>query len=340
MPSEVQTLTALRGFAALWVVVFHYCDNVAWPNTPALVTQGALAVDIFFVLSGFILVYVYRDRLDIPDFLLKRFARLYPVHLVTLAGAVILLLGARLLHIEVGAQVTLREVLIHLFALHSLGFKDVAVLNYPSWSVSAEFTAYFIFPFIVSAVLRRDLKVVIPAVVAFFVFCLMLSDLTGRPMIMRTNDLSTLRILPEFVAGMLTARLCLENRIPRLIAACGALVLFVTGIGTGVPLVTVLSAPLLIAALYLYARPVPRPLRYLGLISYSLYMVHALVENLGFKVIEIALGQQIAPIWSLPVVTVAALGAAAVLYHLVEVPGRHFIVTRGRRRWGAKGQAG
>ena len=59
--------------------------------------HGASTIDIFFTLSGFVLVYVYQEKFGMSDFLIKRFTRLYPVRLVTLADAIILLLGARIM---------------------------------------------------------------------------------------------------------------------------------------------------------------------------------------------------------------------------------------------------
>ena len=81
---ELRSLTGLRGVAALWVLWYHACDAA---RTPQFGFGGYLGVDIFFVLSGFVLAYNYAGvRLTYAGFLWKRLARIYPVNLVTLAA--------------------------------------------------------------------------------------------------------------------------------------------------------------------------------------------------------------------------------------------------------------
>ena len=86
----IQPLTSLRFFAAMWVVAFHYWPNLS-PVLPPLVAKGYLGVELFFVLSGFILCHVYLDSVAdggfrYGSFLWARLARIYPLHLATLAG--------------------------------------------------------------------------------------------------------------------------------------------------------------------------------------------------------------------------------------------------------------
>src|SRR5690606_25416330 len=93
-PPDLRALTSLRFLAALWVVMFS-----AWPHldvdfTPVAVTKGYLGVEVFFVLSGFILSHVYleaagrREGFSYRGFLWARIARVFPLHLVTLAGMI------------------------------------------------------------------------------------------------------------------------------------------------------------------------------------------------------------------------------------------------------------
>ena len=94
-PREILSLTSLRGFLAVWVVVYHFWNDVLrlFPFTEFLspiVQMGHMAVPAFFMLSGFVLSYNYADRFhtlrrhEIVRFLCLRLARIYPVHLVTL----------------------------------------------------------------------------------------------------------------------------------------------------------------------------------------------------------------------------------------------------------------
>src|ERR1700685_1244853 len=89
MKAEIRSLTGVRGVAALIIVIYHYgkfrLDHFSdvWHVPP-----GYLPVALFFMLSGFVIGYVYRDSLH-PEssssyriFLIKRFARLYPAYIV------------------------------------------------------------------------------------------------------------------------------------------------------------------------------------------------------------------------------------------------------------------
>src|SRR5579862_2755251 len=94
MRTYISTLTPLRGIAAVLVMLLHshiFLYPLAAPWTGAFVTKGWIWVDFFFVLSGFILCYVYGDAfLDgfskpaYLRYLRARFARVYPLHFITL----------------------------------------------------------------------------------------------------------------------------------------------------------------------------------------------------------------------------------------------------------------
>src|SRR5947199_2767956 len=77
--TEFSALTSLRGVAALTVLIFHVIPDF----------RGYLAVDLFFLLSGFVLTHVYREielsRQSYFNFLKSRLARIYPVHLLMFA---------------------------------------------------------------------------------------------------------------------------------------------------------------------------------------------------------------------------------------------------------------
>ena len=92
---KLSGLTGLRFLAAFYVFIFHIQMRVGTPFLPKiltnLVSQGALGVNVFFVLSGFILSYSqikglaivqFPDRSQFINFMIKRIARIYPAYVV------------------------------------------------------------------------------------------------------------------------------------------------------------------------------------------------------------------------------------------------------------------
>src|SRR3954462_7636629 len=96
----LSNLTPLRGFAAIWVVVFHFSEIIAKfvPTDKSLImTKGYLMVDLFFIMSGFIIYHVYQKDFQTTfsgnhfnRFIVARFARIYPLHFVTLILAIVI----------------------------------------------------------------------------------------------------------------------------------------------------------------------------------------------------------------------------------------------------------
>jgi len=149
-------LTSLRGLAAILVVLYHASYNVDWPEGHLLklvFSQGFLAVDFFFVLSGFIIAYTYSDRFseftwsNYRVFLWKRFARIYPLHLFVMLLFV---------SITVVIFITGRPPDSRWYPVDGFFFKVLLIdawwtgyattWNVPSWSISAEWFVYLTFP--------------------------------------------------------------------------------------------------------------------------------------------------------------------------------------------------
>lgn len=173
---NIQTLTGLRGFAAIWVVLLHVCfgepdgylqgfyEKIQWGLGNNIIIQGVYAVDIFFVLSGFILTYVHRHEFERPltlhgvgSFLALRLARIYPMHLVV----VVVLIGAAAVGVWDQKLISYGDVLRN-GTLTNM-WVDPS-LNTPAWSVSAEWLAYLCFPIIIKLLIpiqRRDFQLLI-----------------------------------------------------------------------------------------------------------------------------------------------------------------------------------
>ena len=184
-PAYLPNLTPLRGIAALMVVVFHFSIFV----TPLIDPQVSLAmrrwyllVDFFFVLSGFIMMHVYGEwfienvsRHSFLRYLGARFARIYPLHLVTLLWVVGLFTFFRVKGIYLDANASavgdFSKIPEHLLLLHAFDMPRIATWNTPSWSIAAEWLMYLVFPFLVGPFYRfRNLGMVMALVGALLLY--------------------------------------------------------------------------------------------------------------------------------------------------------------------------
>jgi len=141
----LSNLTTLRGIAALWVVVFHFSEIIAKfvsTDRSLLLTKGYLMVDLFFIMSGFIIYHVYHESFisgisvsRFRQFIVARFARVYPLHFVTLLLIIVItvpMFGWDPLFDNPRAIPT------NLLLIHSFGIHKSFNWNVPSWSISAE----------------------------------------------------------------------------------------------------------------------------------------------------------------------------------------------------------
>ena len=151
--NKLDALTGLRAIAALAVFIQHYMGfmDCRVTNSPI----GGVAVSFFFVLSGFILVYVYKDRLTskaIRKFYFTRFARIWPLH------AVCLLLIAMLLpsHLPPTDFPWIRA-FSHWTLIQSWypAVYWIGCYNGVSWSISAEAFFYLVFPWLLLGTPRQ-----------------------------------------------------------------------------------------------------------------------------------------------------------------------------------------
>ena len=169
---EIKALTGLRLFAAVWVVFFHFrpllgqaAPDFSSALAPVL-NSGAQGVDLFFILSGFVLAWNYLDRMgpswstrDTVHFLWMRLARVWPVYLVTLHLAalwIIFTLNVGHVPAENADTLTATSYIRQLF-LVQLWFQpyfDGSSWDGPAWSISAEWLAYLIFGFLALVIFR------------------------------------------------------------------------------------------------------------------------------------------------------------------------------------------
>lgn len=349
-PVDLRPLTALRFMAALWVVFYTFWPNLDVGFLPNLAAKGYLGVELFFVLSGFILSHVYLNafaekRFSYRGFLWARIARVYPLHLFTLLGVMALGLGAVAVGMSIDDSVLSWKTLpAHLLMLHAWGLAGEAGWNHPSWSISAEWFAYLAFPlFALAAWPLRKRPWVATAGAAVFLMGLYAAfeRLAGFPLTEATFRWGALRIVPCFAYGCALYLVYRRAPLPRagLLALSAAVVMVGSASVLAWDAVTVLAAGLLILAL----ASIPhdracwlgsKPAVYLGEISYSVYMVCAPWQILAVNLAARATGADDKRLHVLVWlgIVLGLIAAAAATYHLIERPARQALRGMADRR--------
>jgi peptidoglycan/LPS O-acetylase OafA/YrhL len=370
MVAEIRALTSMRGIAALSVVGLHLDDTIDNLIGKGLVPAGFdpsgvtryfdrsyLWVDFFFMLSGLLMALVYGAvlkpgfrRRDYLDFIGRRLARIYPLHLLML----LVFVGIELLKYRVptydAAPFTGPHgpggLLQHLLLIQGWPGGNGATFNYVAWSVSTEFLAYLLLPLLLALLRWGSWPLAIATALAGLAALLWLSTVDPALQLNQSAGLAILRCLPSFGLGILIARL-VETHDPALrrlggaAGAAAALIFTVLLLHLGAP--DILLIPVfawIVLALALDGGSVARvlswrPLHLLGLWSYSIYMVHPLVLKVEMQVL-LRSGDRLQSLPYLVAVSTAALLAvvllAALLFRWIEVPARRALYARLDRR--------
>lgn len=354
-PQEIKPLTSLRFLAAFWVLLYHFKDHLGlnlgqW----GFVAEGYLGVDLFFTLSGFILAHVYLQSLEggrfgYGGFLKNRIARVYPMHLAALGAMVVLFVGASAMGAGVGAADSFKwsDLPAHLLMIHAWGATPAVGWNFPSWSISAEWLAYLLFPLIAALVLKARHAWAMAACalalcLASFVALDNLHTLlpwVGRDFSQMTAQIGALRILPSFLLGVALYAFGRATPAPKsgawpIVLISAAWIVAVTSLGLWTGLAWFGIAGLLYGLGETARHGVDAPMSarafvFLGAASYALYMIHLPVDIVWFHALE-RLGvtetsDLVARIAALVGVFAACVAASIVAYVCIEEPARNWV---------------
>jgi peptidoglycan/LPS O-acetylase OafA/YrhL len=214
LPSDyLPALTGLRFWLAVWVILHHICGRgmllEPWANgLPApmlqLIRGGYLAVQTFFVLSGFVLARTYAhakwDRQSLGRFFTARFARIYPVYLVSLILMSPFMIEMMLTPAWTGAH---RANLLANYVLVLQGWTGALGVgwNTPAWSLSCEFFFYLWFPVLFVALRNARWRAIAASITVAILLPIML-DHAGVPW-----SWKPLYHVADFIAGLAAARI-------------------------------------------------------------------------------------------------------------------------------------
>jgi peptidoglycan/LPS O-acetylase OafA/YrhL len=347
MAADIRSLTGVRGVAAVIIVVYHFGKfrlDPASPVTVWSVPHGYLPVDLFFMLSGFVIGYVYADAFssaapgNYKTFLIKRIARLYPAYIV-IAAFYALKIALGLTGEETFARFTWLDAIGNLVMLVGWGLNIYPLIGV-AWASSAELGSYFTAPVLMKYTLRQGVASW-TACVALSLLAIYLISISGQgvsgslDVVSRDSLLPLLRAIAGFTLGLATFRYAAY--LDRLSAiAQDVLVVVIPALMVAVAVLTVDDLPiyLLFAPFIAILSRDGRVARllfgnrlayHLGLISYSIYLIHPLFitfaerssRHFGSTLTAYALCvlTSFAAIWLLSYLS----------YRFVELPGRQFV---------------
>ena len=351
-PADLRALTSLRAFLAVGVVLFHY--QLQWD--PALgfspiIERSRLAVDAFFMLSGFILAHVYGPSFAAGTFSYRRFivariARLYPLHLAVLGGVLVMVIVARAAGVQYDPATYTLEGFVKTLLLVQAWFPNLLGYNWsgPSWSLSAEWFAYLLFPayaLIAMKLKTRPWVLLFLGVLGFAVIDAVYGQMFGKVLPRAEDNMGILRILPEFLIGMALYGLGHQWHWPRPIAIAACVIaslglLLAMQFSLDDRLVVALAAPVILTWSMLAKAtgegPLSAPLAvFSGEASFALYLVHlpllVAYKGIASELRGIDSGFYMSPL-ELAGLFVVTVAAAAALHLGVEKPGRRWIRRR------------
>ena len=338
-----EILNGMRGLAALVIVVFHFMEIIIADFSKIYIAHGFLAVDFFFVLSGFVIAYAYDNR--IAEMKLKTFVKLRLIRLQPLVviGSILGLLTFLFdpysnLYSVYGfrgtAMLFITSVFMIPYPVVSERYFNLFNLNAPSWSLFWEYIANLAYATILFRANRKVLTTLalIGAAALFFIgwqYGNLLGGWSGG-----TFFHGLARISFSFSMGMLVHRSgwIIKNKLG-LLGMCGLLMLaFLTPYNEQwnwlvEPLIVVFYFPLLVSlgAGANLSSKLHKINKISGDISYPLYMTHYPFMWIFANYVVAQQPSMGVLAWIIPVSTIVLVAFAYIVSELIDAPIRHYL---------------
>lgn len=299
-------LDGLRGVAALMVVAFHFLETHAASRFEQVINHGYLAVDFFFVLSGFVIGYAYDDRwnkMTLTEFFKRRLIRLHPMIIIAMV------IGAAMFYFQdcktfpnihdaqlwqVLLTMVIGMTLIPLTpSMDVRGWQEMHPLNGPAWSLFFEYVANILY-----ALFIRRFSNTVLAILVFIFGCATIhftvwgehGDVIGGWSLAPDQlQIGFTRLMYPFFAGLLLSRIVKPGKIQHAFLICSLAVIAILAMprignaetlwmnGIYEALCIIIFFPLIVyigASGSIKEGPLSRVCDFLGGISYPIYIIH------------------------------------------------------------------
>ncbi|AUW57341.1 acyltransferase [Sphingobium sp. SCG-1] len=317
--TRLRELDALRGLAALSVVIYHYTARFPemFPEAPHVgfaFTWGHESVLLFFAISGFVISFSLDRAESVADFAVKRFARLYPAYWAAMALTLLVehLAGATMFEVPsvaIAANVTMLQ-----------GFAYLPGVDGAYWTLGLELAFYICMVAVwISGAAGRIEQVLLVWL------CLGCIGWAWDGMPSRVTMLLVLQYIPFFGIGMLSYRVWLGVRCWRDQLPCASAIIASLCVQARLELAILALLLFVVFAAMVAGRLrflAARPLLWLGSISYTLYLVH---HNIGFIILLHADEMGLSPLMAVLIAIGVAVALAVLLHHWIEQPLAHAI---------------
>ncbi|HEX2961120.1 MAG TPA: acyltransferase [Ignavibacteriales bacterium] len=362
--SHYQILDGLRGVAAVMVVIFHLFEAFSEGNhLKQIINHGYLAVDFFFVLSGFVIGYAYDDRwgkMTLKDFFKRRLIRLHPMIIVGMViGAIGFYFSASPILFPQISSVPLWKLLLVMLVGFTLlplpasmdirGWAEMHPLNGPAWSLFFEYVANILYALFIRKFSNRVLSILV-----FLAACLTIhlavtgpnGDVIGGwsldPIQLR---IGLTRLLYPFLAGLLLSRIIKPGSVKNAFLWCSLMVIAILSFprvggsenlwmnGLYDSLSIIFLFPIIVymgASGEVKGKYMEKVCRFLGDISYPIYIIH---YPLIYIFTAWAIDNKIPMVKAWPVALLllgSSITIAYASFKLYDVPVRKWLTARSK----------
>jgi peptidoglycan/LPS O-acetylase OafA/YrhL len=328
--SRSRELDALRGIAASWVLLFHYTvrygEIFGDPGAPFHAYRGGFGVELFFAISGFVMLMTLSRMRSATQFVIARAARLYPTYWAGLAVT----FAVMALWPLAGRTVTWPQAAFNLTMLQE--FFHVPHVDSVYWSLEVELVFYAWIVGVLAAGWLPRTRALVTAWMLAGVAAYLACRHAGRPLPVILDRVLLLEHCGYFSIGV-TAFLDFQagrtSRWSALQYALAAIVAFLAQGPHGAVLALAIAGVFWLVSRRRAGWLDTRALVFLGAISYPLYLLH---QNIGYAIIRGLRNQSVGYGWAMLAAIAVSLAGATALHYAVEKPVREAFQRWSRRR--------